>query len=795
MEQKETCMNEKISQNTVKIMPEKLQPGYFHDYFHGRDDLYEKKTPAGHWYLPCANRFEEVCAKNQPGWVYDPKKPSVCKTCPCAVRIPLDKGAVTAHLRGEEYLGIFPLLENGASRILAFDFSDMEAESPDPFIKADWIEQILQTLQLPFLKERTENGARIWLFFDEPVPAGLLNEFGTLLLLKGMENVFVWDVSIFDAMVPFRARMKDEPDYKGPFLSLPLQGSLIHEGKSVFVDKRWQPYLLQWQTLRQTKKIPAAQVEGLMARWKREGTALKKKSAAPAPAQDLQLSLFDTPPASDPETPAPGFQSKEKQPVHLSVSKGLEIDALFLPESLKSRLFLLGCYANPAWQQKNQKFAAGQPRMMQLSRWDEENQKLTLPPVLLPDVKNILHQEGYLLETEDRRSTGRRLDAQFLGELRPEQKRLLEKLTAQERGILSAATGSGKTVMGIALTALKNCSTLILVESSEIARGWLRSLESMLDIEAEPDELRTKSGRRKQRTSKFGLLGSGSSTLGGLVDVAMIQSLEGREDLEELLSGYGMILADECHHAAAPTWQKVLSAASGRYVYGLSATPERIDGLTPSITLQLGDIQARYTSAMQKEQQDFERYFISRNTAFCPVDTDSRDFMKVARQASEDGQRNALIGQDVKAALARGRTPVILTQFVSQAKELAQMLEAAADEVFLMIGEEDRKAHKQKMDALENEKSAVVIGTMKCILEGFDFPRLDTLFLAAPVKSYISISQALGRIHRSVEGKTEVFVIDYVDERIPMLKRMFKNRLKEYQKQGYTPYKETRTIL
>ena len=79
----------------------------------------------------------------------------------------------------------------------------------------------------------------------------------------------------------------------------------------------------------------------------------------------------------------------------------------------------------------------------------------------------------------------------------------------------------------------------------------------------------------------------------------------------------------------------------------------------------------------------------------------------------------------------------------------------------------------------------VIVATGKYVGEGFDLPKLDTLFLALPIAWKGSLAQYAGRIHREFEGKDLVTIYDYVDSSIPMLERMFNKREKGYKAMGY----------
>jgi len=184
---------------------------------------------------------------------------------------------------------------------------------------------------------------------------------------------------------------------------------------------------------------------------------------------------------------------------------------------------------------------------------------------------------------------------------------------------------------------------------------------------------------------------------------------------------------------------------------------------------------------------------IVRPTRFRPLDapdTDQRlEFQRLYDGLIEDETRNRMICDDVVATIDAGRAPLILTERTSHLESLANDLrERNLDVVTLRGG----LAKKKMRDALERISRAssksplVVAATGRFVGEGFDEPRLDTLFLTLPVSWRGTIAQYAGRLHRLHKGKREVRVYDYADLEVPMLSRMFDRRCQAYETVGYT---------
>ena len=256
--------------------------------------------------------------------------------------------------------------------------------------------------------------------------------------------------------------------------------------------------------------------------------------------------------------------------------------------------------------------------------------------------------------------------------------------------------------------------------------------------------------------------------------------------MKELVSEYGMVLCDECHHVAAFSFEKVLNAVRAKYIYGLSATPTRQDGHHPIIFMQCGPVRYLVDAKQQAQQRSFSHYLIPRVTKTRLPD--AQRVQDVYTAITQNELRNALIVRDVIASVKNGRTPIVLTERRDHAEALYAALQNVTAHVFLLLGSDSAKEKREKLNALRvvpGNEPLVIVATGKYIGEGFDEPRLDTLFLAMPFSWKGTLAQYVGRLHRNYEGKEDVRVYDYVDIHIPMLERMYQKRLKGYAELGY----------
>lgn len=177
-----------------------------------------------------------------------------------------------------------------------------------------------------------------------------------------------------------------------------------------------------------------------------------------------------------------------------------------------------------------------------------------------------------------------------------------------------------------------------------------------------------------------------------------------------------------------------------------------------------------------------------RYTPFRPVGDENLTYTKVEQQLVEDECRNLFIVKDVVEALKEGRSPIILTSRTAHVETLAGLLESHCSNVITLVGSESAKEKRQKMEQLQSfppSEPLVIVATGKYVGEGFDYARLDTLFLASPIAGKNMVNQYTGRLHREFESKQDVQVYDYIDIRVPVCESMYRKRLKGYASIGY----------
>ena len=764
---------------------DKIASDFFMMFCRGRKDVYDlrytnPKTGKNGYYTQCFNRWDRGC--------HIQKKDGVrCKDCELRAYKPVTLPLIKAHMNGtdpngNDVVAIYPMLENNLCQLLVFDFDNhAKGAEQEDYANIDdrWKEEInalrriCKNLDVDAVVERSRSGrgAHLWIFFKEMIPARLARKFGFALLEKGAESVNLKSFKYYDRMIPTQDALPEGG--LGNVIALPLQGMALKSGNSAFVDENWNAYEDQLKVLAGTRRLTRQEIEDYLSLWYSTGFT-----------------------SEDNGTDAPWDKNSEieagsvKGVVRIVLADRIYIDSSGMSNKTKRQLRRMATFSNKQYFQNQAMDMPNYDESRFIYLGSDEGKYIVLPRGLREDILKKFDNAGIRYKIEDKRTQGRELNISFKGELRESQIPAAETMLENETGILHAATAFGKTVVCCDMIARRGISTLILVDRADLMNQWIKRLDEFLDIDEELPEYQTKTGRTRKRKSLIGNLQGAHDTLTGIVDVAMIRSLKKKDGFHPMLKEYAQVYFDECHHAASESAIEVLQEINAKYVYGVTATPKRGDGKEKINEFLLGPIRYRFTAKDRAEEQNIDHLVYPRFTrtvkphhlSKTPYGNDAYELIR------NNDVRDEQIIRDVADCVQAGRTPVVLTKYVDHANKLSERLKKYADRLILLTGTNGTKARRaqvKELNEVDDSDSLILVGTGSLLGEGFDFPRLDTLFMATPVSGENVVEQYVGRLNRDYDGKENVIVYDYVDSHIPKFDKMYAARLKAYKKIGY----------
>lgn len=721
----------------------------FRGLFRGRADIF-----ANRWQNKQGRSGYSVACNNE--WVQGIcHKPRIkCQDCNHRQFTELNDQIIYRHLAGQQVVGLYPLMHDNTCYFLAADFD-----------KGPWQEEVkamskaCRKFAIPHAIEisRSGNGAHLWIFFNEKEPAKEARLLGFGLLDKAMEFYPNLSFDSYDRLFP-NQDILPEGGF-GNLIALPLQKEARLSGNSSFVDNELNVIQDQWQYLAHMKSVSYSTLTKLLTQISPNSALFKEQEV-----------IENRPPWEVTAKAKPLLLENPPEKITITLANHVYFDLSEIPSALAARLRRLASFSNPVFfKTQALRFSThGIPRFISCARIEQGY--LAIPRGCLDEALELLTENQIEVQLDDQRERGTKLKStKSLVKLRKNQQAAVRAMSKHDAGILHAPTAFGKTVTAIGMITKRKANTLILVHSRQLLDQWKERLKSFL-----PD-------------TDVGIIGGGKKKPTGVVDIATYQSLINKKDntVSEIIQDYGHVIVDECHHVSAPRFEMVLNEVRAKYVLGLTATPERQDGHQKIIFMAAGPIRHKVKSTTEEK---FEQQVVVHQLYDTPprqlVHSEERPKISDAyRWIMENDQRTQRIINDVLACIQLSKHPIVLTERREHAETInAMLLDKEVDSVVLKgaMRASERKAVEEQLPTAQ-----VVVATGKYVGEGFDLPRLDTLFLAMPIAWKGSLAQYAGRIHRESDGKDCVTIYDYVDCSLPMLQRMFNKREKSYKAMGY----------
>lgn len=720
----------------------------FRSLFRGREDVYPKL-----WVSKTGNAgYSPVCGNE---WIRGVcRKPSIkCWECPHRKLMPLTDQVIQKHVEGKIVIGVYPLLQDDTCCFLAIDFDGKSwKDDVRAFLKTCEDMAIRASLEL----SRSGNGAHVWIFFSEPVPAVLARQAGSSLITRTMNLRHELDMKSYDRLFPNQDTLP-----KGGFgnlIALPLQNETMSKGTTLFMNSDFVPYSDQWEYLSGVKRLSLPELEAFAKDAKNKGSII---GISMSPTEDDMIQKGNIPRKNHKI-----LNCVLPRTINAVLENRIYIEKGGLPSALLNHFKRLAAFQNPEFykRQSMRLSTALTPRI--ISCIEETETYIAIPRGCLEDITNLCETNRISFNIDDRRSSGKTIDVSFRGELSQEQQTACKKLIEHDMGVLVAPPGVGKTIIAIGLIVSRKVNTLVLVHRKPLLEQWRAQLASFLGIA--PKEI--------------GQIGGGKDNPTHFVDVGMIQSLDKHGEVDCRIRNYGQIIVDECHHVSAFSFERVMLEANAKYVCGLTATPFRRDGHHPIIMMQCGPVRHRITGK-DSLQTEIRKSLITRYTDFTCQWSEEDKIHSLWPFLIKDDERNHMIVNDIIDTMREKRSPIVLTERKEHLEILRQGLQDSVRHIIVLHGGMKSPLRKEMLamlSELPDTEERLILATGQYIGEGFDDPRLDTLFLAMPFSFKGKMIQYTGRLHRQYEGKSEIRIYDYVDRNIDILSKMYERRLKTY---------------
>lgn len=345
-------------------------------------------------------------------------------------------------------------------------------------------------------------------------------------------------------------------------------------------------------------------------------------------------------------------------------------------------------------------------------------------------------------------------------DLRPYQRKYLYKLllTGRTEGLIVAPPGSGKTIFAIALASVLGQSTLWLTHRKLlINQSKARFLHSIINL----------------RPEDIGMIHKGKWNINPIFTIASLDTMRGNKpQIRKIAKQFGLVILDECHHVAADTFKKVISELHPHYLYGLTATPYRGDGLDPLMFHALGE---PIVTIPQQEVVD-DGGIIMPVVYYKAIETkeiEGNNIHAILKTLINNDRRNNIIVGDVLAEAIKGKMNIVISNRKEHCELLFKLISIGWERTGIITGDYNEKHCDEQIRRLERKEITTLIATGEKFGEGVDIDILENAFLALPFRSEQDVEQIIGRIQRSEKNKKEVKVFDYVDHRIGVVRDQF----------------------
>lgn len=556
------------------------------------------------------------------------------------------------------------------------------------------------------------NSIFAWIFFKEKISSNISFSFLYFLQKKANISVKLYPNSEFSTQ-----------EKLGSYIELPLQLFYRNKNRTVFLDINTKKVFHdQWNYLANIKKASKEQIYSF-------AQVLKPQNI------QRDLKSVDFPQNS----------------IDIVLDSGINFPIQSLSKSFISKLKSFASFENPQIKLllSLRKPLYNTPKY--LKGYEESSEFLKLPRGLKEKLFEYLNYNLVKYKIIDNRVFEKIETKRILFTLRAEQEDAIKEILKYDSSICVAPPGFGKTLIGAKIFEQRAVKTLIIVNKNMLLDQWISRFVDYF-------------GYKK---SDIGFLGKSQNRLNGNIDIATMQSLN---NIPELVENYTQVIVDECHHIPALTFEQIVKNFKGKYILGLSATPNRKDELDPILYQQLGNISYEY----KKPKTHTNRLLVIKTEFTSSAD----NYAAIINELVSNEDRNRQIVKTIKENI--DRKILLLSDRIEHLNLLENILKEEKIDFVSVHGSQNKKEQVENMQKVKT--SSLILATSSFFGEGIDFPHLNTIIFATPISFYGRLIQYLGRIGR---GNQECLAIDFLDSKNAMLNSTYKKRLEGYKAMHY----------
>ncbi|MFY9079532.1 DEAD/DEAH box helicase family protein [Aliarcobacter cryaerophilus] len=556
------------------------------------------------------------------------------------------------------------------------------------------------------------NSIFAWIFFKEKISSNISFSFLYFLQKKANISVKLYPNSEFSTQ-----------EKLGSYIELPLQLFYRNKNRTVFLDINTKKVFNdQWNYLANIKKASKEQIYSF-------AQVLKPQNIQ----RDLRTVDFP------------------QNSIDIVLDSGINFPIQSLSKSFISKLKSFASFENPQIKLllSLRKPLYNTPKY--LKGYEESSEFLTLPRGLKEKLFEYLNYNLVKYKIIDNRVFEKIETKRILFTLRAEQEDAIKEILKYDSSICVAPPGFGKTLIGAKIFEQRAVKTLIIVNKNMLLDQWISRFVDYF-------------GYKK---SDIGFLGKSQNRLNGNIDIATMQSLN---NIPELVENYTQVIVDECHHIPALTFEQIVKNFKGKYILGLSATPNRKDELDPILYQQLGNISYEY----KKPKTHTNRLLVIKTEFTSSAD----NYAAIINELVSNEDRNRQIVKTIKENI--DRKILLLSDRIEHLNLLENILKEKKIDFVSVHGSQNKKEQVENMQKVKT--SSLILATSSFFGEGIDFPHLNTIIFATPISFYGRLIQYLGRIGR---GNQECLAIDFLDSKNAMLNSTYKKRLEGYKAMHY----------